>query len=88
MTYKLAENISWRQIEDQVLILDPRHNRKAHELNPVASFIWIELTAGTILDDILVKLVDHYADEISKQQLEDDFNSFINSLVDQKLLSK
>lgn len=87
MNYKLAENISWRDIQGQVLILDPRINQKAHELNPLASSIWLMIAQGMEKDHILNQLVDHYKEQKDDNAIISDANDFIDELVQLKLIT-
>jgi len=81
MSYKLVENISWRQIDNQVLILDSRINKQAHELNPLASHIWIETDQGVDINSIIENLSQKYPHQ-SKDQLSNDVLAFSRQMLD------
>lgn len=87
MNYKLAENISWRDIQGQILILDPRINQKAHELNPIASYIWTNIADGKTTSTIIDELTHQYEGQELAASIKNQADSFINQLLDLKLIN-
>ena len=83
-SYVINDLISWRLIDNQILILDSHLNESAHELNEVGSFIFEKISQGEDLETIKAKLLEHYPNE--KKDLEDDFNGFISELKELKLI--
>ncbi len=86
MNYKLAENISWREIDGQILILDPRINKKAHELSPVASYIWLALSNDKEINEITDELIIHYQSEKQGTEIKNDIDLFLNEMLELKLI--
>lgn len=86
MNYKLAENISWREIDGQILILDPRINKKAHELSSIASYIWLAISNNKEIEQVKNELVDHYQSEQKESDIKKDIDFFIDELLKLKLI--
>lgn len=86
MNYKLAENISWREIDGQILILDPRINKKAHELSPIASYIWLSISNHKEIEQVTSELVEHYKSKQEETEIKKDINFFIDELLGLKLI--
>jgi hypothetical protein len=87
MNYKLAENISWREIDGQILILDPRINKKAHELSPIASYIWLSLSNNIEMNQITNDLITNYKNQQKEEEIQKDIDFFVNELLKLKLIS-
>jgi hypothetical protein len=87
MNYKLAENISWREIDGQILILDPRINKKAHELSPIASYIWLSLSNNIGMNQITNDLISNYKTQQKEEEIQKDIDFFVNELLKLKLIS-
>ena len=81
--YQREENLSWRRIEDEILIIDSRINQEVHRLNGVGSLIW-EKCDGRDTDSIVNELIKEY--DVTKVEAENDVNSFISSLLDKKII--
>ena len=84
-TYKRADNLSWRRVEDEVLIIDSRINQEVHRLNGVASFIW-EKCSGLGKEALLNELLSEY--DVSQEKAESDLDSFLLDLIDKKIVEK
>ena len=84
MEYKVKENISWRKIGDEVLILDTRYQKKSHALNPVAAYIWESINEGADYQKVLTGILEEF--EIEENQAKNDFNEFLQELAECELL--
>lgn len=82
--YQITPKLSWRLIGDQVLILDSDHNQKAHELNQVASFIFVALSKEISTSDILTTLKHRYPNQ--NEEIEKDFQGYLEELEELKLI--
>ncbi len=85
--YKINENIAWREIDGQILILDSQQNQMAHDLNEMGTFIFLSLTQGKQLNEIISQIKSQYSD-LSEAELNSDIESFINKLLDLNLITK
>lgn len=84
--FEITDLISWRNIDGEILILDTSINESAHELNEIGSFIFLEISQGAKLPEIRETLVDTYRDQFDREQIEKDFQQYIEDLIKMKLL--
>jgi hypothetical protein len=85
--YKINENIAWREIDGQILILDSQQNQMAHDLNEMGTFIFLSLSQGRQLSEIITQIKSEYSD-LSETEINSDIESFINKLLEMKLITK
>ena len=83
-TFHRAKNVSWTQMDDSLVILDPRGERYFHELSPVASFIWLNLDGKSKSE--LTQIVQQEFD-VSEMDASKDLDEFLVSLKENNLLS-
>lgn len=71
------EDVAWRMIENQVIIVDGRFD-KVHTLNPVATSIWIKIQEEKAFGDLATELLDEF--EIDDKTLLQDLKELIEQL--------
>ena len=85
MGYKISETLSWKNIQGQVLVIDPRGSKQAHELSPMGSFIWCEISKGNSKTEILKKLSQQYTNK-EPEEISQDLDQYFNKLESLKLI--
>ena len=78
-----AKNVSWTQMDDSLVILDPRGERYFHELSPVAAFIWMNMD-GRSTDEVTEMIQQEFSVETPKAK--EDLDEFLLSLKENNLL--
>lgn len=81
---KIKPFLAWQVIDGDTVIIDSRGNKQIHRLNPVATLIWNEVTKGIELNEIIMNLSSEF--DVSKEELSQDVNDFINDLQNKGLL--
>lgn len=79
-----AEGISWTKMGDQIVILDTRNERKFHEFDHVATFLWEAMDKHKSLEALATHLAAFY--EVSKEQALSDTKEFLNDLKSKNLI--
>ncbi|MCX7956954.1 MAG: PqqD family protein [Endomicrobia bacterium] len=85
MRYRISKEVAFRKIEGEIYIVDVK-NSELHKLNDTGSFIWEAINANKTKDYILKKLTQFF--DISYEDVEKDFEEFIEELIQKKLLVK
>ena len=83
--FKTAENIAWRNVNDEIVILDLKSG-EYFTLNDVAQCIWKSITDEKSVEEIKVKIIDEY--DVSHEKADRDFEVFITGMIEQGLLHK
>ncbi|HOW26980.1 MAG TPA: PqqD family protein [Elusimicrobiota bacterium] len=83
MSWKHAQNVAWRKVEDEVVILD-LETSVYYSLNSTASRIWELLGEGMAEDDIVEKVSDEYNQ--SEKVVKKDMTGLIQKMKKEKLL--
>ena len=65
----VLDNISWKQLGDRVVAVDT-NNGDYYTLNDVASTIWLAVSEGKAVDDIVAQIMAEYdiTDEVKVRQ--------------------
>ena len=83
--FRLREDdLVWREVEDEVIILDMRASVYA-SVNEAGRVLWLKLAEGASLDELTGELVRQY--ELNEADATRDAEAFLQSLRDQDLLS-
>lgn len=82
--YIINPKLSWRFIEDEVLILDSNGKQSAHDLNSTGSFIFEKISQGLSTEAILNLLKNEYSNQDKK--IESDFKHFLQSLLENEII--
>ena len=83
--FRLREDdLVWREVEDEVIILDTRASVYA-SVNEAGRVLWLKLAEGASLDDLTGELVRHYG--LNEADATRDAEAFLHALRDQDLLS-
>jgi hypothetical protein len=80
-----AQGISWTKMGEQLVILDTRRERKFHEFDEVATFLWDALDKHNSLEALATSLTETY--DVSKDQALNDVKEFLNDLKSKNLIS-
>lgn len=83
MIYSRHPDIAWRQVVDEMLVVDPR-NGKIYPLNPVSSFIWESLDGTKDLKAIEEAIQKQF--EVSQEEATKDLTEFIEQLEQAELI--
>ena len=81
--YERVFGLAWQLIDESVLILEPK-KKKAHELNPVASYIWSELDGERSVSDIVEAVSKEYS--VDKSLIEEEVVEFFETLSSERLI--
>ena len=85
MTFRLrTDELSWRVIDDEVVILDA-HRATYLAVNGVGARLWPALVEGATLDQLAGMLVEAY--EIDHARARSDARRFVAALSDQGLIA-
>ena len=71
-------DIAWKEIDDQIVLMDLGVNKMVHRLNSVGSYIWKRLDGNTDLESIKSSICQEYS--ISPEVAEKDLTEFINAM--------
>lgn len=72
------EDIAWKEIDEQIVLMDLGEKKMVHRLNPVGSFIWKKLNGFNDLNKIKTDLCNEY--QISEEAAEADLVEFLNNM--------
>lgn len=81
---KVSETVSIRKIENEIFIFD-RKTSTIHSINRVGSFIWELFAENTDRHELVQKICEKF--EVDEITAENDFQEFINGLVEKKLIT-
>jgi len=85
--YHKAKGISWTMMDNHLVILDTRTERKFHEFDEVASFLWNHIEDDGVTEfDLINSLLNEY--EVDENQAKLDIFNFISELKDKRLLNE
>lgn len=79
-----SARLSYKQIENETIILDTKVNKEVHQLNEVASFIWNQCDGKNTKEAIVDALCDEF--EVDKITAEQDVQEILNSFLNKRLL--
>jgi|TARA_Y100000780_G_scaffold232553_1_gene266001 cytochrome c-type biogenesis protein CcmH/NrfF len=77
--YSINSKISWRFIQNEILILDSNGKQAAHDLNQIGSYIFEKIYQGVSTQQILQLLLNQYGDT---PEVKNDFFKFLKELED------
>lgn len=72
-----TENLVWRQVGDEVIVLDMATSQYL-SVNPTGAVLWRLLVEGSRLDDLVRELVEHF--EVDEATAAADTEAFLSSL--------
>lgn len=78
-----GSGLSWRAIQDQVVVLDLESSRYL-SLNPTGSVLWPLLVEGTTVARMTEELMQTF--DVERETARADVEAFVTSCLDQKLL--
>ncbi len=81
--YKHAPHVAWRRVEDESVLLNV-DTSDYYSLDPVATEIWERIGKGQRAGKIAVSVAESYG--MPKSKVSKDTQSFISSLLKEKLL--
>ena len=81
--YERVTGLAWQMIDENVLILEPKR-KKAHELNPVASYIWSELDGERSVEEMVDAVSKEYS--VDKSLIEEEVVDFFATLSGERLI--
>jgi hypothetical protein len=84
MALGIDSRVAWQNVDGQTLVMDLAGGRLLG-LNPVGSFIWSQLSAGSSPESITTALAERF--EVGPTQARKDLDAFLAQLRDQNLLS-
>lgn len=84
--YVINKDMAWREVDGQILILDSHHSESAHELNPMASYIFFLISKGRETSEILETLFESYSKETGEESLKEDLLKYLCELTDLKII--
>jgi len=83
--YQINPQLSWRFIENEILILDSNGTQSSHDLNPIGSFIFESIHNGLSTEETLNQLTEKYKASADIEVIKKDFSDFLNHLNDLKI---
>ncbi len=81
--YKLNEKITYREVDDALLIITPWNNL-IHSTESVGKDIFLMLVQNLSFNEISLKITEDY--DIKKEEADNDIKEFINSLIAKEIL--
>lgn len=79
-----------RQIEGELIIVPIRHGvgdlNSLYTLNPVGSVLWDFMMEGHTVPEMVQRVCDEF--DVATAQAQDDVRSFLDSLLEEKLVQK
>jgi hypothetical protein len=72
------EDIAWKEIDDQIVLMDLGSKKMVHRLNLVGSFIWKRLDGNSNLERIKSDICSEYS--ITSEVAENDLLEFISNM--------
>ena len=79
---KISENVTFQSIENNIYILDI-NNGEYYKLSKTASMIWEEISKGSTVNDVKLKLKAIFH---NKDKINDDVDEAINYFLDLNLI--
>lgn len=74
------KTLPWREVDGRVVILSPK-TATIHELNPVASFLWLTADGTLSRDEILERITQRFdIDELTAQRDSSEFFAEMDAL--------
>lgn len=77
-------NLAWRPVGDETVIIDLDGNRTFHQLNEVGSLIWNLCDGKHSVEEIEQKLMEEFAVDLTEAKA--DLNFFMKELTELQLL--
>ncbi len=75
---KQVSDIAWNSVGENVVVLELRTERKFHELNETASFLWKKMQGDLNEKELVESLALEY--DVTQQQAKLDVQDFISEL--------
>ena len=82
---RLVQDIDWREIDGEVVVLDRREGRYL-AVNPSAATLWPALVEGASEDALIDRLVERYT--VDRDRARTDVRAFVGWLGDRGLLEQ
>ena len=82
---KPCADFSWREVKGELVVINMKSG-EYHIFNSVGSTIWLAITDGKNMNEILKDIVNRYNVALEKASIET--NNFINNLLQQGLLER
>lgn len=79
---KISDNVTFQSIENNIYILDI-NNGEYYKLSETASMIWEEISEGSTVNDVKLKLKAIFH---NKDKINDDVDEAINDFLDLNLI--
>jgi hypothetical protein len=83
--FRLRGEISWRQVEDEVIVLDKR-NWGYLSLNPTGGRLWVALSDGATRAKLVAILTE--TTDVDPARAETDVQAFLDALREHDLLDR
>jgi hypothetical protein len=84
--YKIKNNILWKKIDDEIVIIDSLEDNYSY-LNRTGSEVWEMIDKGYAIDQIVVEIRKRYGNEHS-EAINKDIHNLFKDLVGHGLLEK
>ncbi len=78
-----TQDISWREVDDEIIVLDLRSSLY-HSIDSVGAFLWQQLERGVTFDELVKVLREEY--DVAEETAVTDVQAFLGSLEDLGLL--
>jgi hypothetical protein len=78
-----VDDVVWREVGDELIVLELSTTTYL-TLNGSAKQLWLKLTTGSTVDDLVDMLIERY--RISSEQARTDTESFLSDLSDRALI--
>ncbi len=83
-TFKIHPRLSYKKIGEESLILDTKLHREVHQLNDVATFLWISCEQPKNKIELIKLLTDHF--DVDLNEAQEDVTQFLKELTQKDLL--
>ncbi len=84
-TFKTSENIAWRNVNEEIVILDLKSG-EYFTLNDVGQFIWLAVADQKNVGEIRRIVVAEF--DVSPEKASEDIKKFITEMLEEGLLHK
>ena len=81
--FKLNELITWRDVDDELIILE-LESGNYYSLNDIGRFIWLQLSADKSFAEIVSEITEEY--EAGEDQARHDSYHFLKGLIEHKII--
>ena len=81
--FKPTQNVAWRDVNDEVVILDLKSG-EYYTLNSVGQFIWKSAMQDMPLTDIQQAIVDEF--DVAPERAEKDLHEFVAAMIQEGML--